>query len=194
MEKKALRKIILQKRNNLSISLKKNYDREIHDKFFDLNCLYNAKNIFIYVGYGTEIDTISIIKDLLKMKKNVFIPYTDSKNKIMKLTKLTDLSDLVPGYMGILEIRENKRIYSNDKLDLIILPGLAFDNNLNRLGYGGGYYDKFLKSLDYNPFKIAFAYDFQVLDNIPTEEFDEKIHMLITEKSLKHSNSYDKID
>lgn len=195
MDKKILRKEMLQKRNELDLNLKKNYDREIFDKFFDLKCVNNAKDIFIYIGFGSEINTLNIIEKLLSMGKNVYIPYTYKNSRIMKMTKLKDPDlELEPGFKNILEIKKEYREFYHGKVDIIILPGLAFDNMLNRLGYGGGYYDTFINNLDYQPLKLAMAYDFQVLDEIPIGEFDEKTDILITEKSLKHRNYYDKLD
>ena len=195
MDKKILRKKLLQKRNDLDKKTKKIYDRQIFDKFFDLKCVINAKDIFIYVGYGSEINTISIIKKLIEMGKNVYIPYTYKNNRIMKMTKLKDPDlELEPGFKNIPEVKKEYRCFYEGKIDIIVLPGLAFDNMLNRLGYGGGYYDTFISNLDYMPLKLGMCYDFQQLPNLPTEKFDKKIDLLITEKSLKHNNYYDKID
>lgn len=195
MDKKLLRKKLLQKRNDLDKKTKKIYDRQIFDKFFDLKCVINAKDIFIYVGYGSEINTISIIKKLIEMGKNIYIPYTYKNSRIMKMTKLKDPDlELEPGFKNIPEVKKEYRCFYEGKIDIIVLPGLAFDNMLNRLGYGGGYYDTFISNLDYMPLKLGMCYDFQLLPNLPTEKFDKKIDLLITEKSLKHNNYYDKID
>ena len=90
-----------------------------------------------------------------------------------------DTDDLKRNEYAILEPKE--RIINNKKIDVIILPGSVFDINGNRIGYGKGYYDKYIKSLNYNPLKIGVCYDFQLLDTIPTETHDVKMDIILTE-------------
>lgn len=99
----------------------------------------------------------------------------------MVFIKINSLENLVTSSYGILEPVGDKSNFNVDNLGLIVMPGLAFDKQGNRLGYGGGYYDKFLSSNKIDNKKIALAYDFQVLDKVPSEKHDIKIDSIITE-------------
>ena len=100
----------------------------------------------------------------------------------MKLFKINGFNDLEKGCMGILEPKDKCVEFINEKLDFILMPGLAFDKLGGRIGYGGGYYDKFLKQLSYYKEipKVAIAYDFQVIDYIPMNDYDVRVDRIIT--------------
>ena len=136
-----------------------------------------AKNIYIYVNYNQEVITTDIIKKSLEAGKNVYVPKIhDDVIKFHQILSFED--DLTLGSFGILEPTNNM---SDDLRDgLLIMPGLAFDMEFHRIGYGGGFYDKYL-SLPNSHIKLALAYDFQILDAIATDEFDMKVDIIITQ-------------
>lgn len=131
-------------------------------------------NIFCYYSFGSEVSTHSLFKD---NTKNWYIPRVNGDY----LDVCRYNSDcLESNSFGIME-PHCKICHSDDKLDAVILPGLSFDKKGGRLGYGKGYYDKFLNGLSYNPLKIAFVPEELLVDEVPTEKHDCKVNIIITQ-------------
>lgn len=187
-KKKELRKNILDMRNNLDINEKREKDNIIRKIFLESSQYKNAGKIFIYISYSSEIDTIEIIKKALKDGKEIFVPRTIFKTKAMDAVKIISLDNLKKDRYGILEPEESKPSINPDELDLIVVPGVAFDDKGGRIGYGAGYYDRYFKKIskERNKLinKIALAYDFQIIDSVPMDELDVKIDCIITEKHI----------
>lgn len=186
MDKKNLRKNILHSRDLLSINEKTIKDDLILKKLIGLDILNQYSNISCYVNFGSEINTRPILEYILSMKKNLFVPYIDTDNNIMKFAQVKNLNeDLESGYYTILEPKNNLRSgIDHNKIELVITPGVAFSKDKYRTGYGGGFYDKFFASLKSNPLKLALSYDFQIIDEIPINEFDIPVDIIITEKQI----------
>lgn len=181
MNKKELRKIMIEKRDNIHKEEKAVMDKNIIFSLKEKEFYKNSKNIFIYLGFGSEIDTMSYIQDFINDGKHIFIPRTDIKTKKMEAVEITSLDGLKENKYGILEPNDNKEEFYKNNLDLIILPGVAFDHSGRRIGYGGGYYDRYLEDIDKRIIKVALIYDFQLLENVPAEEHDIKADYIITE-------------
>ncbi|MBE6050288.1 MAG: 5-formyltetrahydrofolate cyclo-ligase [Clostridium sp.] len=182
MDKKSLRREMIQKRDSVELSRKNLMDLVIKKKLMNLQKFKEAKNIFIYIGYGSEIDTYKYIKEFLNMGKNIYVPKTNVREKTMEAVQINSLDNLVKGTYGILEPDSFKNKIDKDKIDLVILPGVVFDKQGGRIGYGGGYYDKYLMNMDKNIFKVALCYEFQIIDEVPTEPHDIKADLVLTEK------------
>ncbi len=180
--KKETRKNIIKERDNLNTETKKSMDNKIIEKLIMSETYKRARGIFIYIGFGSEINTKIIIQDALKSEKEVYVPKVIKKDMI--LIKIDSLENLVTSSYGILEPIGDKSDFDVNKLDLIIMPGVAFDEMCNRLGYGGGYYDKFLEQNNIECKKIALAYELQVLDKLEVEVHDIKVDLIITEKRI----------
>lgn len=187
-KKKELRKSILDIRNNLDTDTKKENDNIIKNKLLESSYYKNAEKIFIYISYSSEIDTIEIIKKALKDGKEIFVPRTVFKTKAMDAVKIISLENLKKDRYGILEPEEGEPHINPDELDLIVVPGVAFDDRGGRIGYGAGYYDRYFKKISKERSKIikkiALAYDFQVIEEVPMDEQDVKIDCIITEKYI----------
>jgi 5-formyltetrahydrofolate cyclo-ligase len=183
-EKKKIRKEIKDLLGNLSAHDHKLKSRIITDTFLDSNEYSEARIIFIYYPFRKEIDTREIIKDALNKNKGVALPKV-SGNEI-KFFFIKDIEkDLSQGCFGILEPDPSICREADFKdADLVIVPGLSFDLNFNRLGYGGGFYDKLLSKMNGKVKKIALAFDLQMLDNIPSCSYDQKIDIIITESNI----------
>ena len=181
MNKKELRKIMIEKRDNIYKEEKAVMDKNIIFSLKEKEFYKNSENIFIYLGFGSEIDTKSYIQDFINDGKHIFIPRTDIKTKKMEAVEITSLDGLKENKYGILEPDNNKEEFYKNNLDLIILPGVAFDHSGRRVGYGGGYYDRYLEDIDKRIIKVALIYDFQLLENVPAEEHDIKADYIITE-------------
>lgn len=180
--KKETRKNIIKQRDELDITVKEVMDNNIIEKLMMNETYKTARGIFIYIGFGSEINTKIIIKEALNSGKEVYVPKVIKKDMI--LIKIDSLENLVTSSYGILEPVGDKSDFDVNKLGLIVMPGVAFDKAGNRLGYGGGYYDKFLEHNQIECKKIALAYDFQVLENLEVEEHDIKVDLIITENQV----------
>ena len=189
-EKKILRKEILTKRKNIDIVEKEKMDKKIFDKFFESKYYREAKNIFIYISYDSEINTKEIINKALKDNKKVYVPRTEFKTRLMDAVEIKSLDNLVESEYGILEPSLEEPHINPNELDLIVVPGVAFDRNGGRMGYGAGFYDRYFKKISKDNIKkiekLALAYDFQILDKIPMNEQDVPVSYIITEKEFIH--------
>lgn len=187
-KKKLLRKEILNIRNNMNSDNKKEKDTIIKEKFLNSDYYKKAKNIFIYISYGSEIDTKEIINYALDDGKTIFVPRTEFETKLMDAVKITSLNNMTEDRYGILEPSKEEPYIQPDQLDLIVVPGVAFDKEGGRTGYGAGYYDRYFKKISKERAgeikKVALAYDFQVIDNVPIDEQDVRIDCVITEKKI----------
>src|SRR3989338_1251735 len=185
--KQILKSEIFEKRKSLS---KREIDEKsaaIREKLFSLNRFKDAKNIMFYVSFNNEVNTIEMIKELLKNKKenkkNIIVPYVEKNNPILQLSKLNSFDDLEPKTFGILEPKADKiRKLNIDDLDLVIVPGIVFDKNGHRIGYGHGYYDGFLKKIRAK--KVGLAFELQLIEKIPEEGHDVPVDFVITEKRI----------
>ncbi|MDU2121445.1 MAG: 5-formyltetrahydrofolate cyclo-ligase [Clostridium celatum] len=180
MEKKKVREEIVKKRNNLSSEIKKEYDELIFKQLIESNIYKKAKKIFTYVSFGSEIDTIKFINHALNDNKKIYIPKTDKSKKEMVAIRINSLDNMNVDKWGILEPKVVDKNKIEKNFDLILIPGLAFDRNGNRIGYGGGYYDKYLSQIKETSNKIVLAYDFQIVNNIENEPHDIKTNYIIT--------------
>lgn len=187
-DKKILRKEILDKRKNIDKVEKEKMDRKILDKFYESKYYKEAKNIFIYISYDTEINTIEIINKCLKENKKIYVPRAELKTRVMDAVEIKSLDNLMESSYGILEPSVDEPHIDPNELDLIVVPGVAFDRSGGRVGYGAGFYDRYFKKIDEDNVrritKLALAYDFQVLDKVPTDENDVPVNYIITEKEF----------
>ncbi|SCY30700.1 5-formyltetrahydrofolate cyclo-ligase [Butyrivibrio sp. INlla14] len=188
-DKKSIRKKMIKDRDRLSTQELSEKTKLIQERLFSSEEYKKALNILIYASMGSEVITDGIIKNALESGKNVFCPkVTDRAKREMAFVKITSLSDLKSGYMGIREpeISETSVIFCADAFShsLVIMPGVSFDRDRNRLGYGGGFYDTFL-SQNAGISTIALAFDCQIYDgSFPDEIIDEhdiKPDKIITE-------------
>ena len=184
MNKAEIRKFILSKRNKLKDNKIKIWSEKIAENLMSSEIYMKAKSIFIYIGFGSEVNTISIINDALKCGKEVYVPKTDKKNKEMKAIRIHNLDNMIVDKWGVLVPRTVDKNKIGESFDLIIMPGVAFDTRGNRIGYGGGYYDKYICSYEGDKKLIALAYNLQIVKCIENEEHDIKVNYIITEKEF----------
>lgn len=177
MEKAQLREMSLKKRSVITNRPFK--DLQIFSKFIHLPEFESAKNLLIYINIGEEAETRRLIDFAINRSKTVYIPYTEEQ-KIGIFKGWEKLSEV--------ELNEKKFLQPNEEspdivIDCAIIPIVGFDKKLNRLGYGKGWYDRFLKK-NKNCFKIGIAYDEQLISKIPTERHDVPMNMIITPNNL----------
>ncbi|SFC42129.1 5-formyltetrahydrofolate cyclo-ligase [Clostridium uliginosum] len=181
-KKRELRKNILKIRREIDLKEKNEFDKIIENKFYESAFYKHSKNLFIYISYESEIETKDIIKKALKDGKNIYIPRIEDDTKVMDVVKIVSLDNLVENKYGILEPAKDELAVDPNEFDLIIMPGVAFDKTGGRMGYGAGYYDKYLKKIVKPVSKVAFAYDFQVINEVPIDSHDIPINYILTER------------
>lgn len=187
MNKKELRKQMLQKRNRLEEEERKKADSAIRNAFLLSSYYQTCKSIFLYISYSSEVDTQEIIQTALADGKTVLVPLTDPVEKKMDAVPITDFkTQLCPSCYGILEPNfTSKTPYPPENIDLIVVPGVAFDRKGFRIGYGGGYYDRYLSQAR-NAVTVGFAYEKSLLDEIPSESHDQRVQIILTESGEYH--------
>ena len=189
-EKKVLRNKILEIRDSLNNNEKELMDNKIFNELINTDLYKRSINIFIYISFSNEINTRNIIEKAFKDTKNVFIPKVYKDDKLMKAIKLNSIDELKKNSMGILEPIDDSNYIEKENIDLIVVPGVVFDKECNRIGYGGGYYDRYLKDIKSKENKIALAYDLQIVDKIESEVHDIKVDYIITNtRALKNTNN-----
>ena len=168
MDKKELRKKIREQKRAMTPERIEQASDKLGELFRATELYRNAKTIYGYLPYNQEVRTVPMLELALADGKRVAVPkvYGDE----MKFIYLTDLTQVEDGYAGIPEPVADGPV-ADDPTALVLMPGLAFDKEGHRIGYGGGFYDKFLAQEPNHP-TIALCYDFQMLGQLPTEEFD----------------------
>jgi 5-formyltetrahydrofolate cyclo-ligase len=168
MDKKELRRQISKRKREMTESEIENASRVLAEKFVNSQVYRDAKTIYGYMPYNQEVRTIPMMEQALRDGKRVAVPkvYGDT----MKFIYMDDLSQVEEGYYNIPEPIADGPV-AEDPTALVLMPGLAFDEKGNRMGYGGGFYDKFLAQEPDHP-TVALCYAFQMVDHIPTEEYD----------------------
>ncbi|MCD2348800.1 5-formyltetrahydrofolate cyclo-ligase [Clostridium guangxiense] len=180
MNKSDIRKKMLQIRNNMDEHEKQIRDNKVFSNIINSNEYKSSTNIFLFVSYNSEVDTHKIIRHSLKEGKRIFVPKVISRKDGMETIEIKGFSDLEKSKHGILEPCSDK--YANPEVvDVVFAPGLAFDKNGGRLGYGAGFYDRYLKLLKKSTAKIGLCYSFQVVENVPMEEYDVRMNGIITD-------------
>lgn len=182
-EKKVLRNKMKALRNQLSYEEVLDLSQKITENVVSHYDFGKAKDILIYMHYQNEVRTDGIIGYALMLKKRVFVPRVQDGR--MDFYEIHDLKDCAPGYMGIPEppFGASPFVFGKEQEEevLMILPGLAFDEKGKRLGYGGGFYDRFLEK---NPLctKMGIGFEFQCIEEVPGNEQDIDMDMIVTEK------------
>lgn len=180
--KKEIRREILQRRDSISKNIKAEKDIAILQRIIMLPEFLNAKTILFYASFRSEVDTIDLIKLSLHLDKRAVLPKVCKEENILRLYEIESLDELARGYMWILEPSvDETRLRNISDIDLIIIPGAAFDSHGNRLGYGAAYYDKLLANMKKKIPIVAPAYGEQIVEKIPTEPHDIKVDKIVTD-------------
>lgn len=184
MKKDEIRSQMLEKRNLLTFSQQQIYSDRISRIILNSSLYRNCKNLCIYQAFRKEVSCDKIIKQALRDKKQVFVPVTDSVSKTMEFYRVTEMTEWKKGAYGILEPVLTDTTAPLREAALILMPGLVFDKNKHRIGYGGGYYDKYL-ACHIGHTTIALCYHFQIIDeNLPCEEHDILPDYIATDEGI----------
>lgn len=180
-----LRKELREKRHKLSVKEVDNKSSYIEIQLDKIISKINAKNIMLYYSFKNEVSTEKYILKLLNNDFNVILPYSKVSTRSIIPYLIKNLKeDLSKSSFGILEPNINiNSVFPIDKIEVVVIPGIAFDIQGNRMGFGAGFYDRFLIKNE-NMIKIAICYDFQLLNSIPNEPHDVKMDIIITDERV----------
>lgn len=184
-----IRKQVLAQRDTLSLEERREKSEVIRHRFLELVNPFDPTTFFLFVNFRSEVETLELIGQLLNSGKTVTVPLVSVSEKSMTAVRLIDPGkDLVSGYYGILEPRKDlleTRTIDHKSIDIVVLPGSVFDERGGRLGYGGGFYDRFLANeVRSEALRIALAFELQVRGEIPQQPHDKPADFIITERRV----------
>lgn len=192
--KKSIREKSLKLRNDLSVAEREEKSKSIRDKLFALKSYMEAGMILSYTAYQSEVYTLPVIEQALLDGKKVFCPKVQGED--MEFYQIENAEMLEAGYKGILEPsdisveRSLQEVLKQERGTqiLMLMPGCAFDKNCGRLGYGKGFYDRYLKrNRNITMSKVALSYECQIWPEVPQDERDVRPDMVITEETVYQS-------
>ncbi|MDD5456581.1 MAG: 5-formyltetrahydrofolate cyclo-ligase [Candidatus Margulisbacteria bacterium] len=180
MDKKSLRELISNKRANLSQDEILRKSSEVHKHLFKVLKRVDYQTIMLYCSVKNEVDTGPLLQHYWQGGKTVLLPALQDREMIV--VSCSSAEPLIPGPYGIRQpvCKANNR--HNQPIDVIIIPCVACDKQKNRLGFGKGYYDRFLQ--DQSALKIGLCYDFQLFEKIPADKHDIRLDFVITDKEV----------
>ncbi len=194
-EKSEIRRNLLAQRKGLSRDQIWHKSGFIIDKLLSFPLYRRAKAIHCYVSLSKlgEVDTYGLIRQTLEEGKRVVVPVTDFERRTVSCSQIRSLEELEEKPSGLREPKqEYLRSIDLKLIDLVILPGVAFDLRGNRIGMGGGFYDRFLSELavfSCSPSSVALAYQFQIVDRIEPDSQDMRVEWIITEERIYKASS-----
>ena len=177
-ERKSLRSLLLEKRDNTSFDFMKIASGKIQKKIKKINAFRDAQKIGVYYPIGSEILTQDIIQELLSNGKDVFLPKVMGAN--IEFRKIVDFSSLEKGSFDIMEPKDDCKV--DDNLDVVLVPTIGISSIGVRLGYGHGFYDRFLG--EHKITTISLTLEKQIVKNIPKSEHDVIIDWIVTEDRI----------
>lgn len=186
-EKREIRQAVLKKRDELDRGEREKAALLLTERILGHQWFYRSEYFLGFVSFGSEIDTGELLQEALRLGKKVYVPkVTDSvfPEKEMRFFRITGMEELEPGYRGIREPRGDSEEYpysgETAERTLMLMPGAVFDRHRNRIGYGKGFYDRFLAVRPLLQLcTIAVGYDCQLLEKIPAEERDIRPYQVI---------------
>ncbi len=188
MAKNALRKQIYALRDSLTPEEIAAKSEAVAGQLAKLPFYREAGTIMFFLSFRSEVDTLGMVRDNLGRGKRVLVPKSLPEERLLVPSQLLDLKkDLIMGHYNIPEPGPAAlRPVEPEEIDLLIVPGVAFDLSGNRLGYGGGYYDRFFERLRPAVPLVALAFELQIVDRVPVEPWDRRMDWIVTEKRAIH--------
>lgn len=156
-------------------------DRAICARLFALPEWQAAHTVFLYVSFRSEVDTHVLLAAALESGRRVLVPRVVRPVREIEACEVHSLQDLAPGTWGILEPAHPRRVAHPQEVDLVVVPGLAFDAQGGRIGYGGGFYDRYLKRVRPDCVRVGLAYEVQLVPKVPCGPKDARVHLVVTE-------------
>lgn len=181
-DRTTLRKKTLTARDSLSPGERQQKSLAITERILALPEFVKARSVFAYVSFRSEVETLNLIAHCLAKGMTVSVPLTlPAEHRLLPYAITDPNRDLAPGYCGIPEPLKSLPLVDPASIEVVITPGSVFDPRGGRLGYGGGFYDRFLQMAAPQALRIGLAYDLQVIEAVPLENHDQPLDYLITE-------------
>jgi 5-formyltetrahydrofolate cyclo-ligase len=175
----------LQWRNALSAKEVEKTSRAVKERLFSLPEYRKAKTILFYASIGSEPSTYGMMQEAMQQGKRVVVPVTSFKDKSICLSRLHSLADLEKKKSGLVEPKKEKLCDTPlSDVDLILVPGVCFDLDGYRIGYGGGFYDRLLRKAPRKTALIGLCFEQNIEERLPRQSHDAKMHRIVTEKRL----------
>ncbi|HUX46785.1 MAG TPA: 5-formyltetrahydrofolate cyclo-ligase [Desulfosporosinus sp.] len=187
--KAEVRQACLCQRTSLGEKERKTKSLIIQQKLMELPEYQLAQTVMLFLNFREEVETTALAEATIACKKKLVLPRCAPHGVILPIEVHDLIQDIEPGTYGIREPKLTLRVVEPSEIDLIIVPGSGFDLQGNRLGYGGGYYDRFFMLLNPLTPKVAFGFECQVIPEVPIGKHDAKMTMLITENWVYNFNS-----
>jgi 5-formyltetrahydrofolate cyclo-ligase len=182
ISKQELRERIITLLRNQEEKKRLSKSLQIKDKLFKMQEFVRSQTILFYASFDGEVETADMIVEAQKLGKKITLPLLEKGSRIITPVLLEgETSKLTKGPYGIKQPKKkHEHVVELDEIDMIIVPGIAFDKNRNRLGRGAGYYDRLLERVSSSTPTVGIAFDFQIVDQIPhLEEHDRTVSHLI---------------
>ena len=180
--KAALRQTILGRRDAADVASRNSNSQTITQKLYALPAYCAGNVVAAYASFGSEFDTSEFLARVLRDGKQLLLPRINRAQRALELRHVIDPgADLVSGVWGIREPAERCPLLSATKVEFMLVPGVAFTPSGVRLGYGGGFYDRLLASLDRRVVRIAAAFELQMVDHLPEGPHDQRVDQIVTE-------------
>ncbi|WP_042277973.1 5-formyltetrahydrofolate cyclo-ligase [[Clostridium] dakarense] len=188
--KKEFRSKVISNRKNQSSDFVSKHSSIIVEKLLAMDCIKNAENIMLYLDFNNEVQTDELVNKLLSLKKIVSSPITILNERKLIPCQINDLkNDIQIGAYGIREPKKESSCEVNiSDIDIVIVPAVAYDEKCYRLGYGGGFYDRFLEQLRDDAITIGIAFDIQIFNDVPKEPHDAQLDYIVTETRILTSS------
>ncbi len=188
MNRNTLRKTKLAARDQLQPSQRHEKSKQIQSLLITHPVITAANHLFIYVHFRSEVETMSLINQLLEAGKTISVPVTLLKQSRLLAVQITDpQNQLQPGCYGIPEpnpAQIAEATVNPTTIDTVLIPGSVFDQTGGRLGYGGGFYDRFLTESAPQASRVGLAFELQMADQVPMQSHDQYMDFLITEQQI----------
>lgn len=185
-EKARIRELLRKRRERIPEAVRKKWSQRVSNNLFRLPEFRGARTIALFGSFRSEVFTWDMIQKALSQKKRVCLPVTLKKPKRLVFKQIHDLKkDLVVGTFGIPEpTSEGLPTIDEKEIELVVAPAIAFDCLGNRIGFGGGYYDRLFAQLRPECLKVGITFHFQLVDKIPCEPTDLPVDMIVTDQTI----------
>jgi 5-formyltetrahydrofolate cyclo-ligase len=183
MVKSAIRQDMKRRRDGMSLNKVLSLSRAVEDRLFESKSFTACRHVMFFLSFANEVRTDEMITRALNDQKQVYVPRLLKKIKQMEICRITSMDqEFEIGSYAIREpFKNNSRVVSPAIIDAVIVPGLAFDRSGGRLGFGGGYFDRLFKQLRDKALRFGVAYEFQVIESMPLDFWDERVQAIFTE-------------
>ena len=180
IEKKEIRASVLSARDAMPPDQRARESIKMCEAIIASTPYQRATTVLAYASFGSEFDMSFLLQRVLADKKNLVMPRVNRETQQLQLHRVNDLNELVAGLWGIREPRMDTEIVMPNESDFILVPGVAFDSAGFRIGYGKGFYDKLLPSVNPTSTRLSAAFDCQIIDAVPNEAHDQRVDIIIT--------------